>query len=346
MNGKPKVGFLGVGGIGRARLEAVCLADCAEIVAIADPSAEARNRAAALVPGAVLGEDLDALLKHSLDALVIATPSGAHAAECVRAFGHGLSVFCQKPLGTTAAEVKTVVAAAKSANRRLGVDFSYRETRALVRLRELVQNGELGRVHTIDLTFHNAYGPPRGWADDLVRSGGGCLMDLGVHLLDAAFWILGGAKLSGAVALLTAEGVPLRRPPRQVEDFVSAQILLENGTALRLACSWRSSFGNEADIRVACFGTRASAAFENVAGSFYDFQCELYRGKERVRLVDPPDAWGGRALVRFLETLGSDSSYRPDPCLLDVASALDTLYGRGVEDSVVRRQPQLASGVP
>jgi predicted dehydrogenase len=346
VSSKPKVGFLGVGWIGRARLEAACAADCVEVVAVADPDPEALQKAAALVPRARLGSNLEALLESSLDAVVIATPSGAHAGECVRAFEHGLAVFCQKPLATTAAEVKAVLAAAKRADRSLGVDFSYRETRALARLREVVQSGELGRVHTIDLTFHNAYGPARGWADDPVRAGGGCLVDLGVHLLDAACWIQGGAKVASAAALLSAKGAPLRRPPSEVEDFATAQIALENGVALRLACSWHSSFGDEAQIRIACFGTRASAAFENVSGSFYDFRCELYRGKERVRLVEPPDAWGGRALVRWLEGLGRDRSYRPDPCWLDVALALDALYARGHDEAPVRRQAELAGGAP
>jgi predicted dehydrogenase len=341
-----KLGFLGVGWIGRARLEAVCAAGAAEVVALADPSPEALKAAAELAPDARLCADFDALVSTPLDAVVIATPSGAHAAECVRAFERGLAVFCQKPLGTTTAEVKTVLAAAERADRSLGVDFCYRETRALARLHEVVSSGELGRVHTIDLTFHNAYGPSRGWADDPARAGGGCLIDLGVHLLDAAFWLLGGAEVVSASAMLYANGLPLRRPPREVEDFATAQLELENGVALRLACSWRSSFGDDAQIRIACFGTHASAAFENVGGSFYDFTCELYRGKERSRLVAPPDAWGARALLRWLEALREDRSHRRDPCLLDVAHALDALYGRVPEDHLVRRQPQLAVGAP
>src|SRR5262249_2128900 len=96
----------------------------------------------------------------------------------------------QKPLGRTAAEVEAVVDAARTADQLLAVDLSYRFTEGMRLIRGLVGSGKLGRIYAADLVFHNAYGPDKGWFYDAALSGGGCVMDLGVHLVDRALWML------------------------------------------------------------------------------------------------------------------------------------------------------------
>src|SRR3954471_7558199 len=76
------------------------------------------------------------------------------------------------------------------ADLRLGIDFSYRFVEGARRIRELVAAGELGRVYAARLVFHNAYGPDKEWFYDRARSGGGCVIDLGTHLIDLLLWIL------------------------------------------------------------------------------------------------------------------------------------------------------------
>src|SRR5690606_4635728 len=88
-------------------------------------------------------------------------------------------------------EVQPVIEAARSADRLLGVDFSYRFTEAMQAVRSLVEGGALGRVYAVDLVFHNAYGPDKPWFYDPRLAGGGCVMDLGIHLVDLALWTLG-----------------------------------------------------------------------------------------------------------------------------------------------------------
>ena len=68
----------------------------------------------------------------------------------------------------------------------------YRHTEAARRVRELVADGALGDVLAVDLVFHNAYGPDKAWFSDPALAGGGCVLDLGVHLVDLALWTLGG----------------------------------------------------------------------------------------------------------------------------------------------------------
>ena len=109
---RPRLGFLGLGWIGRSRLEALAASGVAEITAQADPA----------VPDS-LGS-LDDLLATELDGIVIATPSALHAEQAIAALEHGVAVFCQKPLGRTAAEAEAVVEAARRADRLLCVDLS------------------------------------------------------------------------------------------------------------------------------------------------------------------------------------------------------------------------------
>jgi len=186
---KPRLGFLGVGWIGRNRLEALARSGVAEVVAVADPSPE-NLLAASATMGCPSVDSLEQLLGLGLDGIVIATPSALHADQALEALERGVAVFCQKPLGRTAAETSQVVEAASRADRLLGVDLSYRFIEGTRRIRALLQSGELGSVYAADLVFHNAYGPDKPWFYDPALSGGGCVIDLGIHLVDLALWML------------------------------------------------------------------------------------------------------------------------------------------------------------
>ena len=124
----PRLGFLGVGWIGRSRMEAVARAGVASIAAVADPCADAVESAVAAPPRAARCGSLAELLEMDLDGVVIATPSAMHAEQAIAALERGVAVFCQKPLARTAREARAVVEAARRADRLLGVDFSYRLT--------------------------------------------------------------------------------------------------------------------------------------------------------------------------------------------------------------------------
>lgn len=175
---RPRLGFLGIGWIGRHRMEAMLATGAVEAAALCDPSEEALAGAAALCPDAARVADAEAMLALDLDGVVIATPSASHAAQSIAALERGLAVFCQKPLGRDEAEVRAVVAAARRADRLLGLDLSYRGADGMRRIRDLVAGGELGSVFAADLVFHNAYGPDKPWFYDRALSGGGCVMDL------------------------------------------------------------------------------------------------------------------------------------------------------------------------
>jgi len=341
---KPRLGFLGVGWIGRHRLEAIAATGAAEISGIADVSPDNAAAAREIAPHAARAETLDALLALGLDGVVIATPSADHAAQSIRALDHGVAVFCQKPLGRNGAEVRAVLAAARRADRLLGVDLSYRFTEGMRRIADLIRGGELGRIHAVDLVFHNAYGPDKPWFYDPRLSGGGCVMDLGVHLVDLALWALDFPTVATVDSALLAQGAPLADRETQVEDYAVATLTLAGGTIVRLACSWRLQAGCDAMISASFYGDRGGAALRNVDGSFYDFTAEHFRGTQRETLSTPPGAWGGRAAAAWARRLAENPRFDADADhLASVSDALDRIYGACDRGAATRSTPTLAS---
>jgi predicted dehydrogenase len=323
---RPRLGFLGVGWIGRHRMEAVLGSGHATVAAIADPVPDAAAAALRAAPEAAIAASFDELLALPLDGVVIATPSALHADQAVRALERGLAVFCQKPLGRTAPEARRVVDAARASDRLLAVDLSYRFVGGVPELRRAIQAGELGRVHAVNLVFHNAYGPDKPWFYDVRQAGGGCVMDLAIHLVDLALWALGYPALERVSSALAVQGAPLAGR-EQVEDHAAALLALGGGTAVQLACSWRLAAGQDCVIEAAFYGTGGGLALRNVSGSFYDFVVERYRGTARETIAAPPDAWGGRAAVAFAERLARDPRFDPEvEGVVRVAEVLDAIY--------------------
>lgn len=326
---RSSLGFLGVGWIGRNRMKAVLDAGVAEVTAIADPSSQMLSEAHDWVPEAQVASTLDDLIAMDLDGIVIATPSAMHAEQSIRVLEQGLAVFCQKPLGRTQTEVQSVIDAARRADRLLGVDLSYRFTEGMRRIRNLVRSGELGHVYAIDLVFHNAYGPDKAWFYDPALAGGGCVMDLGVHLVDLALWTLDFPDVSNVSSRLFAGGEPLLDPAAKVEDYAAAMLELKTGVIVQLACSWRLQAGCDAMISATFYGTQGGASLRNLNGSFYDFIAERYRGTAHETLIMPPDEWGGRAAIDWARRLSAGERFDPEAeHLIDVAHVLDRIYSR------------------
>jgi predicted dehydrogenase len=329
-----RLGFLGVGWIGLSRMRAVVQSGTAEVACIADAAPESIARAAQaaltrMQPPPRTVASLEELLEEELDGLVIATPSGQHAQQAIVALTRGLAVFCQKPLATSAAEARRVVASARAVDRLLDVDFCYRTVAGVPELARLVRSGALGEVFAADLTFHNAYGPDKTWFYDRGQSGGGCVMDLGIHLIDLLLWTLGFPEVAEVRSRLYAEGRPLAQPPGALEDYAVAELHLATGAVARLACSWRLPAGRDAVIEAAFYGTRGAAILRNVNGSFYEFTVEHCEGTRRRLLAGPPDDWGGRAVCawaqRLAENAGFDSAAES---LVAVSEVVDRIYGR------------------
>ena len=325
------LGFIGVGWIGRNRMEAILNNTSAKAAAIAEPSEENTEEAKKSAKNAIFKTSPEALYSDiNLDGIVIATPSAMHAQQSIEALNSGKAVFCQKPLGRTAEEVRNVVSASEKADKLLAVDLSYRYTKAFKAIYDLIKNGEIGDVYAVDLVFHNAYGPDKEWFYDIKRSGGGCVMDLGIHLVDMALWTLDFPKIKEVNSKLFHKGQKLDSFEEHVEDFASVAMTSEKEQVINLECSWHVSAGKDAVIEAKFYGTKGGAAFKNVNGSFYDFTAEKYRGTQTETLVTPPDEWSGRAGVVWVENLLENNKFDKNSAeeFIKTAEIIDRIYGR------------------
>ena len=324
---KPRLGFLGVGWIGRNRMEAMLATGAVEAAAICDPNTGAAEDAAAVAGGAAVLPSLEAMLDLDLDGLVIASPSALHAGQSIAALQRGVAVFCQKPLGRDAGEAAATVAAARAADRLLGVDLSYRFTAGMVAIRDAIRAGELGHVFAADLVFHNAYGPDKPWFYDRAQSGGGCVMDLGVHLLDLALWALDYPAVTAVSSRLFAGGERLAPGTQAVEDFAEAQVDLATGATLRLACSWRLPIGADAAISASFRGTGGGATLRNMDGGFATFAAARHAGTASWDLGEPDSGWSGGAAADWARRLAAGEGFDPAAeQLVDLAAGLDRIY--------------------
>ena len=279
---------------------------------------------------------LDDAVKHA-DLLVKASGVGVFDRELESAIDppslaqRSIGTLTHRRPSTTSRNIRCIICARKSrattwSDRLLGVDLSYRLTAGMQHIKHLIQAGELGRVHYMDLTFHNAYGPDKPWFYDPSLSGGGCLMDLGVHLIDLALWLSESASVVDVSSHLFAAGERLAGRD-QVEDLALATLTLDTGCVVRIACSWRTSAGQDADIRVDLHGTKGGAAMRNAGGSFYDFVTERFRGTSREQVASYPELWGGRMAAEWAIKLANGARF--DSAVLsviDTAAVIDRIY--------------------
>jgi predicted dehydrogenase len=322
-----RLGFLGLGWIGRKRLDAVAESALIEVVGLADAASDRATAAAERYPGAVVARDLEALLSCGVDGVVIATPNACHAEQALACLERGVPVFCQKPLATDAAATARVIAAARAADRLLAVDFCYRHVQGMRELRQRLAAGELGELLSIDLQFHNAYGPDKAWCRDRRLAGGGCMLDLGVHLLDLTLWLSNAERMQLASAQLFERGRRVQAGDRAIEDLAIVELRRSDDAIVRLACSWHAHIGRGAVIAMRLLGTKGGAYWRNIDGSFYDFALDVTHGDCSQRLGAPPDDWDGRALLSWAARLQGDSSFDASVELIERgATLIDALY--------------------
>ena len=326
----PRLGFVGLGWIGAMRLQALAEAGAAEVAALCEAAPARLAETGDAHPQASRFAEFDDLMDQAaeleLDGIVIATPNSLHAPQTVAALERGLAVCCQKPLALDAGEARRMVAAARTADRLLGVDYSYRFTDGARELRRLVASGELGRVFSLELVFHNAYGPDKPWCFDPRLAGGGALMDLGVHLVDLALWLLDDPPLRGTRGAVFRQGE--RLAGAGVDDFASASMDL-GGAVASLAVSWNAHAGRDCVIRVAAFGTAGGAEFRNVDGSFYDFELARFDGRAGEVVVRESRDWLGRATLDWARRLAESNRFDPEiERSVRVSEVVDAVYGR------------------
>jgi predicted dehydrogenase len=293
---KIRVGVIGLGFGGESALKSFRQVPDVEIVALAGLE---EDRLAYLgktyeVPH-LYREYQDLLARDDLDAVSIGVPNHLHAPIAIAALQRGLHVLCEKPLARSAEEAETIVQAAVEAKRVLQVVFNHRERGDVQTLKCYINEGKLGRIYYARAYWMRRNGIPGAgsWFVSKAKSGGGPLIDLGVHVLDMVLYLLGEPEVVTVSAstydelMRSGRGVDKEATKsganhsQDVEDLATAFIRLANGTTLLLETSWatNSSYGDDygvilygseggAEIKVKYYSTRDTLRiYTDVAGA-------------------------------------------------------------------------------
>jgi predicted dehydrogenase len=228
-----------------------------ELVAVANHREGSAKDFAARHGIPVVTTDWEALAADpSIDAAVVATPNALHAAQAIELLHHGVHVMVEKPMATSVGECDAMIQASRDSRAFLMVAHCWRFRDEVIALRDRIAAGELGEVvKTRGYGVHAGWGPS-GWFVDRALSGGGALVDMGVHAVDTARFLLGDprpGRVCAAVGTRYAEG------RYQVDDDAVLLIAWSNGTNSLVESGWWQAHlgGLEADTEV--YGTRGYA---------------------------------------------------------------------------------------
>ncbi len=236
-----------------------------ELVAAAEPVAEQRAAARAVLPEGVslLADPAELLARDDIDAVTICSANVHHRGQAEAALRAGKHVLLEKPIATNLADATALRATAAATGRHLAPAYPCRFDRRAVDAKRRVDDGQIGRVLAMHATNH-LQKTPEGWFVDPERSGGGTIMDHIVHGIDLMRWI-GGRE----VAEIYAEMGTLARPELRVDDVAMLVTTFEGGVVGSCDPSWdrplRST--NWGDVSLRILGTEGALEFD-LTGQF------------------------------------------------------------------------------
>ena len=340
-----RIGIVGCGGMGRG-----CHVNGfyaheprVELVAACDIITERTQAVAdAGFPGIAQYADWREMLKDpSIDAVDICTPNDLHSEIAVAALKAGKHVFCEKPDAIDAKKAAVMRDAAEKAGKVLMVMRNNRFTDAAKYLRRFVDEGRAGEIYAGRCGWQRRRGIPGkgGWFTTKARSGGGPLIDLGVHMIDLAVWLMGNPRpvaVSGQTFRKFADagdvsdsvhssfGDAVKGGTFDVEDLAMGFIRFDNGAVLQIEFSWASNIERERRF-VELMGTKAGLQIE-------DSQMKIFT-EENGELLDiaPPghqrDDGHARNLKNFVDVLldGAEPCYKPQQGV-DMIAILEGFY--------------------
>lgn len=186
-------------------------------------------------PGAEVFTSIEEALKDcSIEAVYVASPVAMHAEQTLAVLKAGRHVLCEKPVAMNYAEAKSMVAAAQSSGRLFGIAFFRRLYPKLIRARQLIDQGEIGRPVVAEATSHGwLESEERGWLRDPKLAGGGPLFDTGSHRIDAFNFLFGKPKCATALTSNVVHDLP-------VEDSATILIDYETGPRAIVDVRWNS----------------------------------------------------------------------------------------------------------
>ena len=250
-----RIGIIGAGSIGRVHARHAAR-EGLSVVAAWDPVPEAVEALRAERSGVVHEATLESLLaRRDLDGVVIAVPNDLHEPLAVQALQAGKHVLLEKPMATSVAACDRIIEAASRAGRQVQIGFVCRRLPAVELASALRVAGRFGRIYHAKASLYRRRGVPGlgGWFTTKSRSGGGPLIDLGVHLIDAVLEVMGRPRVLHASGATYANfGRRMKDyafthmwagPPRldgdcDVEDHATALLRCEGGATIEVNATW------------------------------------------------------------------------------------------------------------
>lgn len=274
---KIKVGIIGVGGISAAHIKAYQANPRVELYAFCDIREDRLKEMAEQYGVTRTFTDKDEMLKlKELDAVSVCTWNSQHAPCVIAALNAGKHVLCEKPMATSVAEAKAMQEAALRNHKLLMIGFVRRYGRDTAILQDFIRDGHFGELYLAKATYLRRKGNPGGWFGDKSRSGGGPLIDLGVHVIDLTRYLMGNPRPVSVYGvtfqkLFDRSNIKAYRhyvsssktdhDLCDVEDYAAAAIRYENGAALLVETSFSLNIQKDQG-RIELFGTKAGAKLE------------------------------------------------------------------------------------
>jgi predicted dehydrogenase len=258
MNEIPGVAILGCGLIGQKRAKSLI---GAQLRICADLDAGRAQQLAKSYPGAEFTTDWrSAIHRNDVDIIIIATTNQALVETCLEAASAGKHILVEKPAARNVAELDTVIDAVQKNNVLVRVGFNHRYHPALLKARELLDAGELGELMFIRGRYGHGGRPgyEREWRANPALSGGGELIDQGVHLIDLSRWFMGNFVSIEGFAHTYYWDMP-------VDDngFMMLKTAKKQTAFLHVSCTeWKNLFSFE------IYGKNAKLHIEGLGGSY------------------------------------------------------------------------------
>ncbi len=289
-----RAAVIGAGGIGHYHVREFRALENVEVVALAEVNrARAEAVAREFAIPAIYEDYRQMLEKEKPDVVAVGLPNALHCEAALAALGAGAHTLCEKPPAMTAAEARRMAEAARRAGRFLAYHFNYRYTPEGQFLRAWADEGNFGPIYFGRTGWRRMFGVPNlgTWFTRRDMAGGGPLIDLAVHRLDLALWIMGYPRA------LTVSGAAFDRLARQlaaktgkemsVEDLACGMIRLEGGAALLVEASWIGFSEEPETMFTELLGERGGAVFRNRGGG-YQWEVKAFRDEAGRRVEITP----------------------------------------------------------
>lgn len=332
-----RVGIIGAG-IGQAHIRGYSKVQQAQVVAICDLNEERARQVAGAndLDDAQIFADHRAMLDAvELDAVSVCVPNIAHRPLAVDCLNAGKHVICEKPLAFNAREAQKIAAAAAKNNLKCMVAQVNRFRADSIFLKQCIESGELGKIYYAHTGWLRKRGIPGygGWFTTKELSGGGPLIDIGVHLLDIAWWLCGCPQPVSVTGVTYAEfgprgkgagGWSATKPEGtfDVEDLAVGLIRFANGLTINLEVSW--ALNNERE-RQWCqlYGNEGGCEWGENAGLYRELNNVLTTTKPELPQRDP---WQGE-MQHFVNAILNDTTPDPDATQgVTMMKMLDAIY--------------------